>query len=119
MSINVCGLELCFINFVIIDIGTVELFCTDVIFCAAFMRCYLDMNVGCAQFVPGIYLYFYNAARVLVDRNIPLGQLKASGISDELIRIKYDVPNDQPELLDAYRGKIDRAISSVLEANAV
>ncbi|MDR1669281.1 MAG: V-type ATP synthase subunit A [Oscillospiraceae bacterium] len=64
-----------------------------------------------------IYLYFYDAAKPIVDRNIPIAQLRDTGITDALIRIKYDVPNDNIALLDDYRGKIDGAVRSVLEAN--
>jgi len=64
-----------------------------------------------------IYLYLYDAARGLLDRSIPIGQLRETGIFDSLIRIKYDVPNDRLELLDGYKGKIDDAISSVMKNN--
>ncbi len=64
------------------------------------------------------YLYFYDAARALIERNIPLGQLRDTGIADTLIRIKYDVPNDQLGLFNDYHQKIDQAITTVLEANA-
>ncbi len=37
-----------------------------------------------------------------------------TGIFDELIKIKYDVPNSQLELLDIYYQKIDNALAGVL-----
>jgi len=37
-----------------------------------------------------------------------------TGIFDELIKIKYDVPNSQLELLDTYYQKIDTALAGVL-----
>ena len=30
-----------------------------------------------------------------------------TGLFDKLVKIKYDVPNDQPELFDAYTADID------------
>jgi len=64
-----------------------------------------------------VYLHFYDSARVLVERSIPIGQLRDTGISDELIRIKYDTPNDNLKVFDVYKEKIDKAIASVLETN--
>ncbi|MDR0292625.1 MAG: V-type ATP synthase subunit A [Oscillospiraceae bacterium] len=64
-----------------------------------------------------IILYLYDAAKALLDRSIPISQLRGTGIFDALIRIKYDVPNDRPGMLASYRGKIDDAVRGVLEAN--
>ncbi len=64
-----------------------------------------------------IYLYFYDAVKPLIDRSIPISQLRDTGIVDALIRIKYDVPNGNIGLLDTYREKIDGAVAAVLEAN--
>ncbi len=64
-----------------------------------------------------IYLYFYDAVKPLIDRSIPISQLRDTGIIDALIRIKYDVPNDGIGLLDGYRENIDDAVRTVLEAN--
>ncbi|MDR1692413.1 MAG: V-type ATP synthase subunit A [Oscillospiraceae bacterium] len=64
-----------------------------------------------------ICLYFYDAVKPLLDKGIPVGQLRDTGILDALIRIKYDVPNDKLDMLAGYREKIDGAVRTVLEAN--
>jgi len=64
-----------------------------------------------------VYIYLYDAAKILLDRGIPISQLRDTGIFDDLIRLKYDVPNDSTDFVDKYQSKIDDAIRSVLEAN--
>ena len=64
-----------------------------------------------------IFLYLYDSAKVLIERSIPIHELRDTGIFDRLIRIKYDVPNDKLDLLDGYKLEIDGAIAKVLEAN--
>ncbi len=49
-----------------------------------------------------IILYLYNAARQLVAMNMPMSVLKEENIFERVIAIKYDVPNDNLQLLDQY-----------------
>ncbi len=64
-----------------------------------------------------VMLQLYDKGKGLVDRGIPLNQLRSTGIFDRLIRIKYDVPNDRLELFNDIEKEIDDAVSKVLEAN--
>ena len=57
-----------------------------------------------------IILHLYKSSQALVARAIPLSGLTATGLFDEVSRIKYDVPNDRLDLLDAYFTKIDDAM---------
>ena len=63
-------------------------------------------------------LYLYKKARALVTMGHPMSVLKESNIFDKVISIKYDVPNDKPELFDSYRKAIDDFYNEVLEKNA-
>ena len=65
-----------------------------------------------------VIIDLYDSALQLIERNIPISQLKAKGIFDKLIRMKYEVPNDQPELLDNYRKEAEEAVSRTLLDNA-
>ncbi|HJD23548.1 MAG TPA: V-type ATP synthase subunit A [Firmicutes bacterium] len=60
-----------------------------------------------------VILHLYNAAQALVARAIPLSRLTATGLFDEVSRMKYDVPNDQLELLDGYMQKIDETMQKL------
>lgn len=65
-----------------------------------------------------IILYLYKKAKALVTMGHPMSVLKESNIFDRVISIKYDVPNDKPEMFDDYRKAIDDFYSEVLEKNA-
>ena len=63
-------------------------------------------------------LYLYKKAKALVTMGHPMSMLKESNIFDRVISIKYDVPNDKPEMFDEYRKAIDEFYNEVLEKNA-
>ena len=65
-----------------------------------------------------VILYLYQKSRELVVRGMPISVLKAEGIFEKVIAIKYDVPNDNLQLLDLYRKQIDDFYDAVLEKNA-
>ena len=44
--------------------------------------------------------------------------MKAEGIFEKVIAIKYDVPNGELQLLDMYKVDIDRFYDTVIEKNA-
>ena len=60
-----------------------------------------------------VILHLHKAAQSVVAASVPLSKIIALGLFDKLIRMKYDVPNEQPELLDAYITEIDEAINSL------
>ncbi|HWS42813.1 MAG TPA: V-type ATP synthase subunit A [Pseudoflavonifractor sp.] len=64
-----------------------------------------------------LILRLYDGAKVQLGRGIPLSQLKATGIFDELIRLKYEVPNDQLGKFANYEHKVIDALAQVDKAN--
>ncbi len=64
-----------------------------------------------------LYMQLFDRAKQLVDNNIPMNTLKSTELLDKLIRIKYDVPNDQLQLLDEYKTDIDKTVDQILAAN--
>ncbi len=60
-----------------------------------------------------VILYLHRAAQALVAASVPLSQVTALGLFDKLTRMKYDVPNDKPELFDAYYKEIDDALATL------
>ena len=64
-----------------------------------------------------IILYLYKKSKALVTMGMPMSVLKEDNIFDRVISIKYDVPNDKPEMFDEYRKDIDRFYDNVLERN--
>ena len=65
-----------------------------------------------------IILYLYRKSRSLISMGIPMSVLKEDPIFDQVIAIKYDVPNDNLALLDDYKTKIDAFYEGVIERNA-
>ena len=64
-----------------------------------------------------IILYLYRKSKALVTMGMPMSVLKEDKIFDRVISIKYDVPNDKPEMFDEYKKDIDRFYDNVLERN--
>ena len=65
-----------------------------------------------------IILYLYRKSRSLISMGMPMSVLKEDPIFDQVIAIKYDVPNDNLALLDDYKKKIDAFYDGVIERNA-
>ena len=65
-----------------------------------------------------IILYLYKKSRSLISLGMPMSVLKVDGIFDQVIAIKYDIPNDRLDLLDDFKNRIDRFYDSVVERNA-
>ena len=65
-----------------------------------------------------IILYLYRKSRSLISMGMPMSVLKVDPIFDQVIAIKYDVPNDHLEMFDDYKKAIDEFYDRVLEKNA-
>ena len=65
-----------------------------------------------------VILYLYQKSRSLISMGMPMSVLKEDGIFDQVIAIKYDIPNDRLDLLDDFKKRIDRFYDSVVERNA-
>ena len=63
-------------------------------------------------------LYLYQKAKTLILMGQPMSVLKQSDIFERVVAMKYDVPNDKPEMFDQYRKDIDKFYNEVLEKNA-
>ncbi|MGI6007876.1 MAG: V-type ATP synthase subunit A [Ruminococcus sp.] len=62
-------------------------------------------------------LYLYKRSKTLVAMGMPISVLKSENIFERVIAIKYDVPNDKPELFKQYMADIDKFYEKVLEKN--
>ena len=51
--------------------------------------------------------YLYEKAKAAVSLNIPISQIRNQSIFDELIKMKYTVPNDDLSKIDEIQGTID------------
>jgi len=62
-----------------------------------------------------IILYLFDRCRELIQMGLPMRSLKAEGIFDDIISIKYNVGNDNMQAIDDYRQKIDAFYQKVRE----
>ena len=60
-----------------------------------------------------IMLYFYQKAKAMVERGVPVSEILETGLSESIIKIKYDVPNDRLEAFDLYYTQIDEKLSQI------
>lgn len=60
-----------------------------------------------------VILYLEKRARQFIESGKSLNLLLETGIFDKVIKIKYDIPNNQIDLLDGYQSLIDEAVKSV------
>ena len=65
-----------------------------------------------------IILYLYEKCRALISMGMPVSVLKEEKIFERVIAIRYDVPNDRPDMFDGYKKQIDDFYNSVMERNA-
>ena len=60
-----------------------------------------------------VILYLYDKAAEVVAKSIPVSGIAATGLFDKLIRIKYDIPNDNLSMFDEYYKMIDAELDKV------
>lgn len=65
-----------------------------------------------------VILYLYKTCRKLIAMGMPMSVLKSEGIFEKVIAIKYDVPNDNLQMLDMYKLNIDEYYNKIIEKNA-
>jgi V/A-type H+-transporting ATPase subunit A len=58
--------------------------------------------------------YLYASCKRKVEKKIPVSLIRNTGVFEEVIKIKYDVPNNNLKLLDSYNDRIDKALDSIL-----
>ncbi|MBQ6262165.1 MAG: V-type ATP synthase subunit A [Clostridia bacterium] len=58
-----------------------------------------------------IILYLYDAASRLVADAVPVSHVSATGIFEDVSRMKYEIPNDDFSACDAIKKRIDAAIA--------
>ena len=65
-----------------------------------------------------VILYLYNGSNSLISKGMPMSVMKEHKIFDNVIAMKYDIPNDKPELFEQYKKDIDAFYEDVIERNA-
>ncbi|MBP1591384.1 MAG: V-type ATP synthase subunit A, partial [Oscillospiraceae bacterium] len=58
-------------------------------------------------------LHLYNESKRKIAEGRPVSQIIKSGIMEKVIKIKYEIPNDKPELFDNYINEITETLDSL------
>lgn len=61
-----------------------------------------------------VILHLYHRAKEVVARQVPISKLLATGLFDKLIKMKYDIPNNNLGILDDYLQEIDTVMDGIL-----
>lgn len=64
-----------------------------------------------------IILYLYDRSQMLVSFGFPVSYVGQSDIFNKVINIKYDIPNDQLNMLDDYYKEIDAFYEKAMQEN--
>lgn len=62
-----------------------------------------------------IILHLYHKCRKIISLQVPVSKLVATGLFEKIVKIKYEVPNDKPEMLDSYFEMIDKELGAYLK----
>ena len=62
-----------------------------------------------------VMLHLYHRAKTVIERQIPISKITATGLFDKLIQIKYDIPNDKLQMFDLYMQEIDEQLDKILK----
>ena len=61
-----------------------------------------------------VILRLYSRCKDIVAENIPISRIISLGLFEKVTRMKYDIPNDKPEMFDEYLSLIDDSIGELL-----
>lgn len=59
-------------------------------------------------------LHLYYRAKDVIAENIPLSRISELGLFEKLAKMKYDIPNSEPERFDDYIQEIDGKINALI-----
>ena len=63
-------------------------------------------------------LHLYDKASALSAAGVPVSDMTAAGLFDKLVKAKYEIPNDKPELFGGYEKEMDGICEKLLAARA-
>jgi V/A-type H+-transporting ATPase subunit A len=66
-----------------------------------------------------IILYLYDNVKKLISLSIPISQVKELGLFEKLIKMKFDIGNDELSKFDDYKREFDEQLNRVKSVNKV
>lgn len=65
-----------------------------------------------------LILYLNEKCKILISMGMPVSVLRSQNIFEKVIAVKYDIPNDKPEMFDEYTKLVDEFYNHIIETNA-
>ena len=53
-----------------------------------------------------IILVLYHEAKKALSKGVSMSEIMETGFMEKVIKVKYDIPNDKPEMFEDYRKEI-------------
>ncbi|MBE6903363.1 MAG: V-type ATP synthase subunit A [Ruminococcaceae bacterium] len=66
-----------------------------------------------------VILHLYEKAKEVISLSVPISQIKQRDLFNKLIKLKFEIGNDELERFDEYENDIDLTISKIKEANGI
>ncbi len=66
-----------------------------------------------------IIIHLYEKAKEVISVSVPISQLKKEDLFGKLIKMKFEIGNDELEVFDEYEKEIDLTIDKIKQANGV
>ena len=66
-----------------------------------------------------IILYLYETVKKLIVSSVPISQVKEIGLFEKLVKMKFDIPNDNLEKFEQYKIEINEQIENIKVSNKV
>lgn len=60
-------------------------------------------------------MHLYDRTKELAEAGVPVSAMKEVGLFDKLVKVKYEIPNDKPEMFKTYNAELDRACAQLLQ----
>ena len=61
-------------------------------------------------------LHLYNRSKRIIAASIPISRIMELGLFERLAKMKYDIPNNKPEMFDQLISDINTALSTLVDS---
>lgn len=61
-----------------------------------------------------LILHFHHKAKKLLAKHVDLSDIRATGVPDLIVKVKYDIPNNQPERFRLLTQQIDSTLNALV-----
>lgn len=62
----------------------------------------------------GVILNLYHNAKNAIAIGIPISEISETGLFEKIIKVKYDIPNDKPEMFEDYNAEINDTFKKLI-----